>query len=136
MSGIYIASKVRHAERWRTLRDVLGFPIVSTWIDEAGEGQSRDLNDLWERCIQEASSADVLVIYRQADEILKGAWIELGAALANHVPIYAVGLQEFTIAHYKGIDHFSNLDHALILANQFSKDRRTITSQLFGEKHL
>lgn len=36
--AIYTASKTRHADKWRHLRDEIGLPINSTWIDEAGAG--------------------------------------------------------------------------------------------------
>lgn len=110
--GIYIASKVKHAQRWVDLRDVGHAPIVSTWIDEAGEGESGDLADLWRRCIAEASHASALVIYREADEILKGAWVELGAALACGVPVFAYGLKDFTVSHCDGIRHFDSFGTA------------------------
>lgn len=112
-NGIYIASKVKHADRWRFLRDKLGYPIISTWIDEAGEGQSKDLGDLWQRCITEASSAKVLVVNRELGETLKGAWIEMGAALAVGVPILAIGIEEFTVAKDSRIRHFPHTREAM-----------------------
>ena len=33
--AIYTASKTKHADKWRALRSA-GYPIISTWIDEAG----------------------------------------------------------------------------------------------------
>lgn len=105
-NGIYITSKTKHADQWRLLRDKLGYPVISTWIDEAGEGQSKDLADLWDRCIREASTAKVLVIYRESDEVLKGGWIELGAALASGVTVLAVGIEGFTVAKDRRIRHF------------------------------
>lgn len=107
--GIYFASKVKHARRWRLLRDQVGYPIISTWIDEAGEGQSKDMADLWRRCIAEASTAEVLVINCDPGEVLKGGWIELGAALASNVPVLAVGIEAFTIASDKRIEHFGSM---------------------------
>ncbi len=106
--GIYIASKTRHAHLWRDLRDA-GAPIISTWIDEAGEGESADLNDLWERCISESKSCQALIVYREPEDVLKGAWVEIGAALAVGNPVYAVGLNGFTISNYQGIKHFPSL---------------------------
>jgi hypothetical protein len=88
--GIYVASKTAHAALWRDLRSK-GMPIVSTWIDEAGVGESADLADLARRCIEEASGAAVLVVYCEAGEVLKGAWVEIGAALAHGVPVLSVG---------------------------------------------
>ncbi len=88
--GIYIASKVRHAAKWRDLRS-RGVPVISTWIDEAGEGETGDWPDLWSRCVSEAKNARWLIVYREGDEVLKGALVEVGAALALGVPVIAVG---------------------------------------------
>lgn len=106
--GIYTASKTKHAHLWRDLRDA-GAPIISTWIDEAGEGESTDLHDLWDRCISESRSCKALVVYKEPDDVLKGAWVEIGAALAVGNPVYAVGLSGFTISNYRGIKHFLSL---------------------------
>lgn len=110
--GIYIASKTKHAKRWKELR-AAGYPIISTWIDEAGAGESEDLSDLWDRCIAEASGCSLLVLYREPDDVLKGGWVELGAALANGVPVHAVGIEGFTIQHHRGIKHFDTIEAAL-----------------------
>lgn len=87
---IYTASKTTHAWRWRALRDT-GVPINSTWIDEAGVGETVDFRDLWARCVGEAAGADALVLYVEPGETLKGALVEVGAALASGVPVYVVG---------------------------------------------
>jgi len=115
MSGIYVASKTRHAHFWQDLRGA-GAPIISTWIDEAGEGESADLHDLWDRCISESKDCDVLIVYREPQDVLKGAWVEIGAALAAGRPVYAVGLDGFTISNYRGITHFPTLAAAFAAA--------------------
>lgn len=89
-AAIYVASKVQHAEKWLALR-AKGANIVSTWIDEAGDGQSADYEELAARCLSEISSSDVVLLYCEGDEILKGALIEAGAALALGKPIHCVG---------------------------------------------
>lgn len=119
MKGIYIASKTRHADRWRAMR-AAGMPIISTWIDEAGEGESADLHDLWDRCIEEASTCAAIVVYREPGDVLKGAWIELGAALALGVPVFAVGLEEYTVAKFKPIQHFQTVEAAFEAARNAS----------------
>src|SRR3546814_9482897 len=121
--GVYMASKTAHAHRWRRSRDVVGRPIISTWIDEAGAGESADLADLWRRCIQESAGADVLILVREGDEILKGAFVELGAALAFQVPILATGIETFGVARHPGIRHFENADEALAEFDR-SEERR------------
>lgn len=87
---IYIASKTRHAAKWRKLREK-GFEIISTWIDEAGKGETKDFKDLAIRCINEAKTADKVILYSDNDENLKGALMEVGAALANNIRVYVVG---------------------------------------------
>lgn len=114
--GIYIASKTKHARRWRYLRDAIGEPVISTWIDEAGEGETADFNDLWQRCLRESASCQVLIVYKEPEDVLKGAWIEMGAALSSGVPVYAIGLEEFTIAKYEGVTHFPDMKSAIAAA--------------------
>lgn len=122
MSGIYIASKTKHADRWRCLRDDrpngIEFPICSTWIDEAGEGESSDLSDLWQRCIHEASHADVLVAFQQdADETWKGAFIEIGAALSAGVPVIVIGPNSsLSFAHHPLVSTDDEVWNAMIRA--------------------
>lgn len=86
---IYVASKTRHAEMWRLLR--LHMKINSTWIDEAGVGQTASYSELSERCLWEIRNSSALVLYCEPGEILKGAIIEAGAALALGIPVYCVG---------------------------------------------
>lgn len=78
--GIYIASKTVHAPKWRAYREA-GFPVISTWIDEAGEGESKSFTDLWLRIVREASQCACLIIYREPGEVWTGALVEVGCAL-------------------------------------------------------
>lgn len=114
---IYIASKTKHAWRWKRLRNE-GFPINSTWIDEAGVGQSESLKDLWCRCISEASHANALIAYREHDEILKGAFVEIGAALAHNRDVFVVGFDEdqFSFKHHPNVNICTSMTQALRLA--------------------
>ena len=95
VSGIYIASKTKHAPRWRALRDA-GYPIISTWIDEAEPGQSTDLADLADRCIRESRDAALFVVYCEPGETLKGGLIEVGARLGVGKVVVCVGTCEST----------------------------------------
>lgn len=88
--GVYFASKVKHSHRWQALRDS-GVKTASSWIDEAGEGQSADYEELSDRCLSEIASAGRLVLYCEPGEILKGANVEVGAALMAGVPVFLVG---------------------------------------------
>lgn len=91
--GVYVASRASTPERpamWRRLRDQ-GHPIISTWIDEAGEGDTENLGELWKRIEREVKSAIGLVLYVEAGDFpLKGAYIEVGIALAAGIPVTVV----------------------------------------------
>lgn len=101
---IYIASKTKHAPKWQILRDA-GVNIISTWIDESEVGQSPNLADLCSRCISESISCDAMIVYAEDGDYLKGAFIEMGAALSvPNKPIYLVGCvlpygSAFTYSH-------------------------------------
>ena len=83
--NVYVASRASVPERsamWRRLR-AEGLAITSTWIDEAGEGQTDDFGKLWWRIGLEIAAADALIFYAEAADLpLKGALVEVGMALA------------------------------------------------------
>lgn len=91
MSKIYVASRASVPERasmWRVFRRHYGVQIVSSWIDEAGEGETGDFTELWDRITAEIVSADYLVLYaKDGDFPLKGALIEAGIALGLGKPV-------------------------------------------------
>lgn len=91
--GIYVASRASVPERpamWRRLRSE-GWRITSTWIDEAGEGETDSFMGLWWRIEQEVRAADGLVLYAQPEDLpLKGALVEVGMALGMGKPVAAV----------------------------------------------
>lgn len=123
MSGIYTASRTRHAAKWIEAREN-GVPIISTWIDESGEGQTACFADLWQRCVDEAGYADALVLYREGDEPLKGALVEVGAALWAGVPVFAVGfdgpdnLKTFSFLNHPKVTRCECLEEAFLLARE------------------
>lgn len=88
--GVYFASKAQHGPRWQALRSG-GLPVCSTWIDESGEGETSDWADLWLGNVTEASSARVIIAYNEPGERMKGALVEIGAALACETRVLWVG---------------------------------------------
>jgi hypothetical protein len=91
--GIYAASRASVPERgvmWRRLRSQ-GVPIISSWIDEDGEGETGDLGELWARIAREVMSAERLILYVEPSDFpLKGALVEVGMAIAAGVPVTCV----------------------------------------------
>lgn len=129
--GIYVASRVKHAAMWKNYRDEGGVPIISTWIDEAGEGETPDLGQLWVRLIREIAGCNALVFYAAGveDFPFKGAFVEVGIALAFGKPVYVnlnnVALEGRTLRpmgswlKHPNVKLFEELDDALITATFF-----------------
>ncbi|WP_201829673.1 hypothetical protein [Microvirga zambiensis] len=109
---IYTASKTSHADKWKALR-ADGWNVISTWIDEAGIGETECFTDLWHRCISEAAEADYLIVYREPGEVLKGAFVEVGAALASGRPVLAIGCDEFSFTKHVSVYPYPTLEAAL-----------------------
>jgi hypothetical protein len=88
--GIYVASRVVRAPVWKAYRE-RGIPIVSTWIDEAGDGETGDFGELWQRIRTEIQRSRALVFYAAGvqDFPFKGALVEIGMALAMGKRVYA-----------------------------------------------
>ena len=86
---IYTASKTTHADKWRALRRE--HDVTASWIDAATEGQSADCSELAAQCITDIECADFLLLYCEPGELLKGALIEAGIALAFGKEVRCVG---------------------------------------------
>lgn len=89
-SCVYVASRATVPERsamWRKFRDA-GIPITSTWIDEAGPGETENFEELWLRIFGEIRASRYLVLYAEPDDFpLKGALIEAGIAIGLGKPV-------------------------------------------------
>ncbi len=109
--GIYMASKAVHGPRWRKLRDA-GWPIISTWIDEAEAGRTTDWADLWDRCATEPARAAVTVLYAKEGETLKGALAEIGAALSHGRKVIVVGPVDHTWTKHRNVHRAADLTEA------------------------
>lgn len=104
MWRFYVASRASKPERpamWRALRDD-GARIISTWIDEAGPGETGDMGELWERIAREVAQADALVIFAAPEDMpLKGAFVEVGMALALGKPVRVVAPEIATLGSWE-----------------------------------
>lgn len=91
--GIYVASRASSPERaamWCALRDA-GWHITSTWIDEAGEGQTASFTELWGRIEREIRGSLGLIVYAEPEDFpLKGAYLEAGIAIGAGLPVAVV----------------------------------------------
>jgi nucleoside 2-deoxyribosyltransferase len=91
-----------------------GMPISSTWIDD---GDDADPADLWRRCIAEASSADAVIAFHREGDVWKGAFVEIGAALAHGVPVFVVGDPPGSWAEHPLVTRCRSIGHAYLEAS-------------------
>jgi len=102
---IFVSSRASVPERsamWRKLRDDEGWRIVSTWIDEAGEGETADQGELWTRIHAEISACDGLILYAEPGDFpLKGSLVEVGVAIGMNKPVVLV-LSDWSAFEEKG----------------------------------
>lgn len=111
---LYISSKLKYASKWRSVAQHLD--VISTWIENPEiPATEEEQTTLCRKIIAEASMASHLLVYRaNADEQLKGGFIEVGAALANGAKVLAVGFDDHTFTNHPNVVRFSSLDDALI----------------------
>ena len=130
MYRIYGASKLWHWEKWlewehKFVHDVI---LISRWINVMRFHQTEDAvikyttreyaKKSWQMNIQDVSTADFLVVYSE-DDVLRGALVEVGLALAYKTPIILVGnspsFSEWTHLNdvYAHVEHLDDVLPAL-----------------------
>lgn len=95
---VYIASKLHHAVRWKKLR-IQWAPQIdlhARWFDQAHIEQNEkpskeDFKIFWQVDAEDVANSDALIIYGEKDEVLRGALIEAGIAIANNILVLTVG---------------------------------------------
>lgn len=91
--SVYVASRASDPARpsmWKAFR-AAGAIITSTWIDEAGPGETKNYRELWGRIEAEVHFSERLVLYIERQDLpMKGAYIETGMAMSLNLPIYVV----------------------------------------------
>jgi hypothetical protein len=54
-----------------------------------------------------------VILYREPEEILKGAFVEAGCALAAGTPVFAIGCGEFTFTNHRLVTNVASVGTAL-----------------------
>lgn len=116
MLRVYPASKVKHAQKWLDLHESNPHLFFhARWL-KASKKES-DFNNgafghLWRMCEEDVKSADVVLVYAEEGDRLKGAFVEAGMALAFDKKVLAVGC-EGTWVHHKNVKRCETLKQAL-----------------------
>jgi hypothetical protein len=109
MPKVYIASKFKHGVWWKKLYEDsrnfsllsdepkhpwYGIEFTSRWFKNyAGNvpDEPQFCKIGWVHDVEDVAAADVLIIYAEPEDNLRGALVEVGVALANDLWIIAVG---------------------------------------------
>lgn len=92
MPKFYTASKIWHAPRFKTIRE-MGFDVQARWIDlEQDDPIVTDHKDqLWQLCFEDVRDSDFLLLYSgDESEEQRGALVELGMAYGMNKPVFAI----------------------------------------------
>ena len=95
---LYIASDIRHAKRWITFREKC-YPqitVVSSWIDFLKNGEPAGLPEhiieqAWDNNITDIALCEMLLLYHEAGDRMRGVLFEAGIAFALKKQIIFVG---------------------------------------------
>lgn len=127
---IYIASKLRHADRWKSLRNNWAnenINIVSRWIEQASLEESAhptDFKVFWSVDEEDVSKSEVILIYIDRDETLRGALVEAGMGIAMGKMVIVAGdfIQAGTWIYHPRVYCVETLDHAkALIINRFGR---------------
>ena len=90
---VYIASKMQHAEKWRDLYNKSGLHIVSRWpfLEPFVEPTKNNALKFWQDDVADIKNCDVLMIYAEENEHLRGALVEVGLALGLGKYVVVIG---------------------------------------------
>jgi nucleoside 2-deoxyribosyltransferase len=93
---VYLAGKLTSAAFFAHVREKIkpnGIEVTSRWIDHALAGRPEsEAREFWQEDLEDVAKADALICYAaDTTEILRGALVETGAALALGKYVCAVG---------------------------------------------
>jgi len=95
---IYVASQLKHRDKWLYWREQINTPIISSWLLL---GDVLDKTALWEMCVREVKESQHLIVYAEDGDSMKaGAFVEMGVALGNDIPVTYVGPDVFGSSIY------------------------------------
>lgn len=124
MPRIYVATKLHHAAQFRKLRlawNSIGLHIISRWLDmehvetgATGALPDDDYKLFWLIDEADVRSCDVVLVYGEPKDNLRGALVEAGIGIGCGKLILAVGENENfgTWQHHPQVIRIATLEHA------------------------
>lgn len=126
MLKVYIASKMQHAPAWRELYSA--YPdvhIVSRWpfLEPFIEPTENNGVKFWQTDFEDIAASDVLVVYAEPDEHLRGALVEAGIALGLGKWVVLIGehYDYGTWQFHSRVVKANSISHAFTVAREIKK---------------
>jgi hypothetical protein len=103
MLRVYPSSKVKHAPMWMKLQTKVPHLFLNArWLKWAERKNSLNTNDfqaLWKDCQEDIGTSDVLILYTEEGDVLKGCLVEVGMALANGIRVIIVASESNRLSY-------------------------------------
>ncbi len=121
---VYIASKLSHATRFRTMRPewaTKGIDLHARWFDQAHLELSanhdlspEDFHIFWLVDEEDVKASDAVIVYGEAGDKLRGALVEAGMAIGQGILTILVGdCPDFgTWQHHPMVARATSFEHA------------------------
>jgi nucleoside 2-deoxyribosyltransferase len=124
MIRVYFSSQLKHAQKWRDIcDDSMDIICTARWVKHALGGtpddDPREAEMFWAQDEQDVRDADVVIVYAEPNDRLRGALVEAGMALSLGVPVIVVGQHHDygTWQHHPGVRNAPTLEDALRVAS-------------------
>jgi hypothetical protein len=119
MAKVYFASKMHHAVKWKGFYDHPDIHVVSRWpfLETFVEPTPANAKKFWLDDHADVTRADVVIVYAEEGEHLRGALIEAGIGIALGKRIIVVGDHPDygTWQHHPQVQRAISLENALAL---------------------
>ena len=119
---VYIASKLCHADKWHELRETWPEVVFVMRWPFCHVGNIPDdpvfAKIFWEQDLEDVSKSDVVLVYAEPGEKLRGALVEAGMAIALGKCVICVGVehQDFgTWTHHPLVHRVVDLGEARLV---------------------
>lgn len=117
---VYTASKLNHAGRWLKLVDEwVEIDFVARWPSLVGTipDEPHFAKVFWQQDIEDVMASDIVLVYGEPGDVLRGALVEAGVALGAGKSVIVVGDNPFygTWQHHPNVYRVPDLEHARTL---------------------
>jgi nucleoside 2-deoxyribosyltransferase len=124
MLRVYPSSKVKHAPMWRKLQSKVPHLFLNArWLKWA-EKENGLTTKQFRECQEDIETSDVLILYAEEGDVLKGALVEVGMALSKGIRVIFVSsdmLSYGTWVYNNSVTWVSNMKDAMNLLEHWDE---------------